>query len=267
MLEEDPDFGCEQKPRAWPLWLAYILGLAAVSALLWRTYTPLEIIADKNTQCPAKIASVAAVLIDVTDSLSEAQEERIIKEMKSLCRAVPQYGRLDLYVLDGGQKATQVFSMCSPGQDLGKSAATSNESRARIKWEHLFFAKVEAALRTAMDARGSNRSPLIEAVNDICARSFSGSDKSSGNTLIIVSDMLHNTRQLNHYRGSSAMDFEKFCTTPYFSSVKPTNIAGVRTQVFYLRRANKGHLQNPPHKEFWRAFFIQCGASMDLAEI
>ncbi|MBU1041415.1 MAG: hypothetical protein KKF77_10000 [Proteobacteria bacterium] len=267
MLEEEPDFDCEPETRAWPIWLAFAIGIAAVSVLLFRTYTPLEIIADNATQCPARTASVTAVLIDVTDSLSGAQEERIVKEMKSLCRAVPQHGRLDLFVLDGEQKATQVFSMCSPGEGLGGCAATSNESRSRTKWEHMFFAKVEAALRTAMAARGSNRSPLIEAINDVCARSFSGGDKSSGNALIIVSDMLHNTPQLNQYRGSSAMDFGRLSTTSYYSTVKPTNIAGVRTQVFYLRRANRGHLQNTQHKEFWRDVFKECGASVDIAEI
>jgi len=267
MLEEVPDFECKPKARAWPLWLAVGAGLLGVLGVLWLNYKPVPPIVYQATQCPAKIAQVAAVLIDVTNALEGEQPARIVKEMRQLCKSVPQYGRIDLYVLDKREKPQLLFSMCSPGDGSGGSWISSNEWQSRLKWERLFFAKVEMALQTAMKAEGSLHSPLMKAINDVCTRSFSGGDAMPGNTLIVVSDMLQNTGELNHYRGGVAMNFAEVVASPYYANVKPTNASGVRAQVFYLRRANKGHLQSALHKDFWRSFFKDCGATVDIADI
>lgn len=270
MLEERPAGRCPPggKTSAWPLWALCILILCVIFGFMWANYTPVEPIADKKTLCPSKITAVAAVIIDVTDPLTQPQQDRIVNEMRQLCQAVPQYGRLDLYVLDKGMVAESEFSMCNPGDGAGKNAFASNDRISRLKWERLFFARVEGALRKAMTGQKSDFSPIVEAINDVAGRSFTSGLASNAHTLIIVSDMLHKTTDLNQYtirRG--ALDFPAFSNTPYYRATRPTNLAGVRTQIFYVRRPDKGHLQTPEHKLFWRALFRDCGATADIAEI
>ncbi|MDQ7836138.1 MAG: hypothetical protein RDU24_12205 [Humidesulfovibrio sp.] len=225
-------------------------------------------IANTETNCPNDIASVTAVLIDVTDPLSGAQKQRILNEMEILCKNIPQYGRIDLYVLDGNGKASRCFSMCSPGDGSNGNILFVNKEMTQMSWRKKFYDKVIERLETAIDSGGNNRSPLIEAVNAVCAESFSGRSGTTpgGSTLILVSDMVHNTRELNQYNRRS-VGFSEFKGTAYFELTRPTNMKGVRGQVYYVRRPELGAIQGNAHKDFWRSYFRECGASMDFVEI
>lgn len=268
MLHPRPAPAAEQKSGV-PLLCGLALAVAVSCVLVWLFMPSYKAVADSESQCPSDIAAVTAVLIDVTDPLSGEQKDRVLNEMEILCKNLPQYGRLDLYCLDKEQVAQRIFSRCNPGDGADVHWFFLNHEMAQNKWREQFFNKVQAALKQAVECEGTVRSPIIEAINAVCARSFSGRSGATpgGSSLILVSDMLHNTNELNHYKRRNSQNFQEFSQKPYYSSTRPTNMAGVRSLVYYVRRPKHGSSQGQEHKEFWRAYFAACGSTVQFEEI
>lgn len=268
ILDEEPDFTRKSKGNGVLIWALSAIVFAGIIAVLWISYVPKPRIEDKESGCLEIVPSVTAVLIDVTDPLSESQQTDTLEKLEGLCAGLPQYARLDLYVLAKGLKAERLFSKCNPGVARGKTEASTNENVGKSKWKKLFRDRANTSLKTAMNKSGDDWSPIMETLNDVSGRSFSEAPGARENVLIIVSDMLQRSEMLDQYvAGRRATDFKALSAKPYFSATRPTNLGGTSVRILYLRRRAVAHLQTQAHKEFWREFFTACGASVEIKEI
>lgn len=250
--------------------LMVVIGLFLAAGVLLYRFAPNDPDpVDVQTMCAGAPSSVTAVLLDVTDPLSESQQGRVRKELESVLNAVPPKGRVEVFLLAKGQVGVPKFTICNPGDGSERPAFFVTQSVAKALWRENFRDKVLAAAAEAQRAEGSDTSGVLEAIASVCSQAFSGEGENppKGKRLIVFSDMLQHTRGLNQYSRRQNVGFQTFRTWPYYEAVRPTNIGGVDVSVFYIRRPQNAQRQGAAHMAFWRALFEERCANATFTEI
>ena len=206
-----------------------------------------------------------AILIDATDSLDEskikAAGERINKLLKSELATGEWVG---MYVLDESNLAlpSPRAALCNPGGERQCNPLIENCQDAQLKFERDFLNPMKEAIDGLADSPPRPSSPILEMVRAVAlARDFDSSQKRK---LIIVSDMLQNTRQYSHHRGRADFaEWEKSDAAREFLSL---SLSGVDARILYVKRPQYAQLQTRGHVLFWEKYFAAVGAKISGLE-
>lgn len=237
-----------------------LLASAIVGFLIYKGFDKGPSI-NKVTLCPDKVPEVISVLVDASDDLSAIQRADIQNRLDEVIETLPQFGRIDLYGMgietDGIPRP--LFSMCSPGTGEHADALTQNARLMRRKFKRDFGDKLAGELQRAMQVKHTERSPIMEAIKAVGIQSFGGTTtRDADKSLVIISDMIHYTDQLNQYTGGPSVDFGKFERSEYYRQIR-TELRGVEVSIYYIRRSTQKNVQNPKHLKFWELFFRESG--------
>ena len=102
-----------------------------------------------------------------------------------------------------------------------------------------------------------DESPIMETIKRL-TENKSFSSIAENKKIIIISDMLQNTRPINHYKKYSP---DTFVESKYFNQIKP-ELNNTCVTIYYLASSDPKarKFQGERHKNFWEKFFIKSNA-------
>ncbi len=182
--------------------------------------------------CPTNgPVSVTAVLIDRTDTLNRVQQEDVRKRLNGLRDSVPIQGLLAIYSVDSTEEGLlkPEFRLCNPGHGEELSKWVANPRLAQMRWEELFGHPLQEVFDSMVEGGSADSSPILESIQSVALSVFvSEKVKNVHKELIIVSDMLHYTVELSHYRGENK--FERLRASNYYRRIQ-TNLDGAKVSI------------------------------------
>lgn len=236
--------------------------MAALGGLYWKSQS-LKVEVDKETLCPKgrPPAEVLAILLDVSDHLSEPQLLKIENDIQRLWGSLPRWGLIETYVVarEGERLTVPVIQLCNPGTGADMNAIYQNPDMARKRWES-FAQGLRDRLMALMHLPDTGTSPIFESVQAVALRTFDRPDLDGvTKRLVVVSDLMQNVPgSMSHYRG--VPDFAEFAESPYFSQVR-ADLEGVDVTLLYLDRSELP-VQGGQHITFWSQYFAAQGATV-----
>ena len=125
------------------------------------------------------------------------------------------------------------------------------------KFELQFGLSLQKVLDKLRKGETYDESPIIETIQRL-TQSENFSSIAENRKIIIISDMLQNTRPINHYKKYSA---DSFIESKYFNEVKP-ELNNTDVIIYYLASNNSKarNFQGERHKNFWRKVFKKSNA-------
>lgn len=113
--------------------------------------------------------------------------------------------------------------------------------------------------------RQSRESPILEQIQSL-SRLPAFSERAVQNQLIVVSDMLQNTTELQFCSTQGHLPrFAKFKESPEFDRVRPASLAGTDVTIYMLVRGTLGEAPyafctEPELTQWWKDFLTDAGA-------
>lgn len=179
-----------------------------------------EVALDQTTLCPVDgPRSVTAVLLDVTDPISDTTAADLRNEFQALVYQVPIGGLIQVYALterEGELAAT--FSGCNPGAGKDVDEWTRNPRLAQERWEKAFQEPLEEISKRLREGANGQFSPIMAGIQQINLQAFSV-PKHQGipRSLVIASDMVEHTNSFSMYKaGASYPKYEQSGAPPKF---------------------------------------------------
>lgn len=217
---------------------------------------------DPNTLCrtDAPPAEVMAILIDVSDYLSDTQRLGVVNALDRVRADLPRFGLLELYMLPNEPRdmAKPVASICNPGDGSDMNRLYENPVIAKRHWKEDFRDVLDTRIAEMMLSNDSKSSPLMEAIQAISLQSFGRIERAHvPHRLVVVSDLIQHVPAYSQYSGS--LDFEALSRTPYYSTVR-TNLAATKVEIVYIARPTATAVQSAAHVTFWNQYFSSQGA-------
>jgi hypothetical protein len=247
---------------------AVFLVLLGVGGWLYYKSVQLHVATDRETLCPVDrpVAGVTVILLDASDTFSEAQLLQIKNALARVRDQLPRFTLLEMYTLAAANERLikPVFHLCQPGTGADLNALYQNPRLARERWEQGFKQKLDAEMDQLLHAPDAPSSPIYEAIQSTALRSFGDPAYDHlPKRLILISDLLQNVPgKQSHYKG--VPNFEEFRASPYFGAVR-SNLDGVQVDLYYLNRSDL-HIQGVNHIQFWDQFFAAQGATVHDVE-
>ena len=206
-----------------------------------------------------------AILIDATDSLDESKIKAAGEKINKLLKSELATGEwVGMYVLDESNLAlpSPRAALCNPGGKRQCNPLIENCQDAQLKFKRDFLSPMETAINGLADSPPRPSSPILEMIRAVAlARDFDSSQKRK---LIIVSDMLQNTRQYSHHRGRA--DFAEWKKSDAAREFSSLSLSGVDVRILYVKRPQYAQLQTRGHVLFWEEYFAAVGAKISGLE-
>lgn len=217
---------------------------------------------DSVTFCPRKENFPrTAVLIDASDTISNRQAKEVIESIDELfSKQLAQHEWVGIYVLSENEIVLPKpkFHICNPGSRDSANPLYQNPAEFERRYNQ-YFDRLTKEIEQVVDVPEQDSSPIFEMVYGVAvSNNFITREP---RRLLIVSDMLHNTKNYSHYRETP--DFDEFLRSnsgqPY---LEPALLRGVDVQVLYVKRSKVRNLQTMRHISFWQDYFNHVGARL-----
>lgn len=219
---------------------------------------------DTATNCRADgyFPRDTVILLDATESISQAQLEGLSNQVASIIQASIIYERFTIYFLSDDIATFQPTLMtCNPGTGANLSSATNNLRKLMENWQESFNVPITGSIDGLAGVTSSTSSPIMEMLKFVGLRTFSRST-SPEKRLILVSDMVENTASYSQYRDRK-LDFESLSQTPYFREMRP-QLTDVFINLVYIERPELSSIQGGEHiAKFWQPFVRRSGGQIN----
>lgn len=224
-----------------------------VGYFLLRREADSQVALDVSSLCPVNgPRAVTAILLDVTDPISEATTSDLRNEFQGLVDEIAIGGLLQVYSLtevEGDLSLT--FSGCNPGDGRTADEWTSNPRFVQERWERGFQKPLEEVSQKLSEGGSGAQSPIMAGIQRINLDAF-GSPKYRDlpKTLIIASDMIEHTAYFSMYRdGTSYSKFEGSDARTKFR----TPLDGVEVRILEFQRPNL-RFSDEDLADFWASW-------------
>jgi uncharacterized protein len=217
---------------------------------------------DENTLCLIKKppSGHTAILVDRTDPLSQNQSKWLFILVNKIKANLPVYGKLSIIPItkESGKFLNPIFSLCSPRKGNKANPFYENPRKLKNFFDLQFGKPLQKVLNNLSKGETYSESPIIESIQRL-TQTETFSTIPENRKIIIISDMLQNTRSINHYKKYSA---DSFVESKYFNEIKP-ELNNTDVIVYYLASNIPKTLkyQGEIHKEFWKKFFMKSNAA------
>ncbi len=241
-------------------YLILFLGIVAVVmfAFFYNEHKSNIKIRDQVTLCreDGKISKETVLLVDATDIFTVSQSMVIKKKIAKELNNAKIDERFTVYILSEDENGfAKYLSVCNPGDGQDKNELVSNKRKLNKAWEEGFFQKINTAIDGIMKNNTSDKSPIMEMLKFSSIDTMMDS-KASIKRIIIISDMLHHTKEFSHYKNYEKSN--EFLKSKYGLLVKPY-LSDVELTIYYVNRANGSGIQNRGHILFWEKYVQASG--------
>ena len=246
--------------------LALLLVISVLGAAVW-WWNQKRNTTDPKTLCPLDgPLGHNILLVDKTDPLNLAQKaafDLLVTDLVS--NKTPPGYLLSIFVLgdDFVAQTKPLVELCNPGDGKGHNELTENIKQLNRQYKDRFLTPIFEQSTQLLSIAPAQESPILEMLQMVSLNSIQKHHVDGPKTLIVLSDFLQNSRQLNMYKGTPA--FQEFASTGYAHKTQ-INFQGVDIQIHYLQ--NSPVLQGDKLFLFWREYFKAAGSkSLDLVAL
>lgn len=219
---------------------------------------------EAGTNCPVKgISKHSVILVDTTDNYLPVQKIWIKNQLGKIIKATDKHEKVSVYTIDENYKDTflPLKSQCNPGDASDINPLTGNRKMKQMKWENEFIEPLHGEFNELLNKKESSNSPIMEIIQAISVAAFQSEISSVERKLFVFSDMIQNTSEVSHYKGS--LKFKEFSESPKYLKIR-TDLKGVIVKIFYMRRPGAAEIQKgKTHAQFWADYFNAMDATFD----
>ncbi|MDE2975749.1 MAG: hypothetical protein OXU64_13680 [Gemmatimonadota bacterium] len=239
-----------------------VLALAILIALFVRGQRGSRAFDAANCPEDGDYAAQIAILVDPSDTLTDVQEgSGAPRVLEAIENGAPATAEIRVYTVGqagrGGTRA--LFRVCKPVHPDDVGSLTGNPQLAERRYREEFLAPLRQTLGALLDVQGDSISPIMEAIQGAAVNAFQPRAADIPRRLLVVSDMIQNSRHLSFYRDSA--DFGPLSRNPDYGTLR-VDLSGVEVSVFLLaRRGGAGRIQGGTLRGFWEDYFLDQGAS------
>jgi hypothetical protein len=218
---------------------------------------------DQATFCPLDgPTAITVVLLDNSDPLPRPAKEQVLKLLGDIVDEMPEYALLEVRVLEQGPlnpelsghtSGRQVFSLCNPGDGRGLNEFTGNPALAKKKWKERFREPLDRVLSANLTPQPSKISPLLATFQGIAVERFTGKAvEKIPKSMIVVSDMIENTREYTQYPSASRVDlsYQRYKKSSAYLKYR-TDLQGADVWILRVPRLPPSVLDPLAHIQFW----------------
>ncbi|ARV17648.1 hypothetical protein AEP_00688 [Curvibacter sp. AEP1-3] len=217
--------------------------------------------ADRLTLCPASgPLGHVIVLVDKSDPMGFTQR----KDFEVLYRdivttLVPKHHLLSVYALADDFKATSepLLELCNPGDGSDVSQLNGNPAMVKKAFDSKYLRPMVDLSDQLLTDKPGKASPILEMVQLVGITGFNKRAVAGEHRLIIISDMVQNSPQLNMYKGVPT--YATFAGTPYGQKTL-ADLKGAKVEIRML--LNTPAVQGEGLLNFWRQYIKQSGGSV-----
>jgi len=246
--------------------LALLLVISVLGATAW-WWNQKRNTTDPKTLCPIDgPLGHNILLVDKTDPLNLAQKaafDLLVTDLVS--NKTPPGYLLSIFVLgdDFVAQTKPLVELCNPGDGKGRNEITENVKQLNRQYKDRFLSPIFDQSTQLLSIAPAQESPILEMLQMVSLNSIQKHHVDGPKTLVVLSDLLQNSKQLNMYKGMPA--FQEFANTSYAHKTQ-INFQGVDIQIHYLQ--NSPILQVDKLFLFWREYFKASGSkSLDLVPL
>lgn len=195
--------------------------------------------------------SVTAVLLDITDPISEITKVDLKRQFQKAVADVEKGGLIEVYALtDSEGELQRTYRGCNPGDGDGADELTSNPKRIQERWEKAFNKPLKDIEDQMGEGKEGKQSPIMAGVQRIVIESFSDRKmEGKPKTLFVASDMIEHTGSFSIYKsGPNYQRYEKSTARDKFR----TPLDGIGVKILAFQRENSAELGDLP--DFWLAW-------------
>lgn len=214
---------------------------------------------DKQTLCPVDggARSTTVVLLDTSDQWPEITRAEVRKRLEKVAAQVPDYGLLELRLLDpAAQGGRVIFSKCNPGDGSNLSEITANPRLAHKRWMEQFATPLKTALDQTLTQSEADSSPILSTAQSIAVDRFDGAGPGH---LILISDMIEHTPDYSQYKGD--LSYERYKQSAAYKK-QHTDLKGADVAIFYVQRLR---MDSGSHIRFWTDWIHDNNGKLDEA--
>ncbi len=212
------------------------VALGMVAAFGWLKYQAMSTISlDKVSLCPTTgPTSETAILLDVTDPISDATSIDLKNQFERLVSSVPVNGAIDVYALTAKEgKLERTFHGCNPGSGDLANEWTSNPKLVQQRWEKGFQKPLDDIAGKIGSGASGEFSPIMAGIQRISLEAFQPLPAAINKTLFIASDMVEHTADFSSYR--DGVSVTKFEASPAREKFR-TSLDGVQVKILAFQR-------------------------------
>jgi hypothetical protein len=215
---------------------------------------------DPKTLCPTSgPIGHNVLLIDKTDPLNIPQKaafDLLVTEL--VTNQTPPGYLLSIFVLgdDFKSQTAPLVELCNPGDEKGHSELTENTKALSRQYKERFLKPAFEQSTLLLSSNSAQESPILEMLQMVSLNSFQRHHIDGPRNLIVLSDLLQNSKQLSMYK--SVPNFEDFSNTTYAQKTK-INFESATVKVHLLQ--NSPMLQKQNLLNFWQQYFQKSGAT------
>lgn len=220
---------------------------------------------DAETNCPKTgPATYTAIVIDTTDSINAIQKIAIENEFSQIKAQVPKFGALAIYAAGfEGEVSKPVFAQCNPGDVSQMDKLREGRILVKKRWTKDFQQPLDRVLQKMLSRTPADNTPLLEAIQSVSVQSFGqlrgfGKDEVP-KKLIIISDMLQNSVNLNLYK--QIPPIQQFLKSEAYKKIR-SDLRDVDVSIFFIRRQTKKGIQGPKLLRFWEDLILAQGGRL-----
>lgn len=259
-----------------------VLALLVVGGAAWlyQAQRSTQVELNPSSLCPKEAGwrppAVYVVLLDQTDPIQELQRKSVANQVLTQMQAdlegpeaeAMKHARVEIWTFSDGTadnyrvgdiqlSLSNVLSICNPGapakwDHLYKNADIVKKQHAR------FYASVRDIVESSLRFPEAKQSPVIEALYGVGAQVFSSPAMAdSRKRLLVVSDLLQNTRTLSFFAGKP--NYEAWRRMSASRQAMP-NLQGVAVTAFVIPGV-RSDLQGEDFARFWVALLTAAGAA------
>ena len=215
-----------------------VLSVAILGAYGWLRYRASSNVAiDQASLCPVNgPKSETAILLDVTDPISDITTLDLRNQFQRIVAEVPIGGAIDIYALTEKQgELVQTFHGCNPGNGNNVDEWTSNPRLAQARWEKGFQKPLADIAGKLNVGDAGKQSPIMAGIQKINLEVFANADAGTPKRLYIASDMIEHTDAFSSYR--DGVSYQKFQQSPARDRFR-TSLDGVGVTILAFQRPN-----------------------------
>jgi hypothetical protein len=238
--------------------VAFVMVIFVLGASVW-WWSQKRTANDPKTLCPLDgPLGHNILLVDKTDPLNLAQKaafDLLVTDLIS--HKTPPGYLLSIFVLgdDFVAQTKPLVELCNPGDGKGHNELTENIKQLNRMYKDRFLNRIFEQSTQLLSIAPAKESPILEMFQMVSLNAIQKHQVDGPKTLVILSDLLQNSRQLNMYKGLP--NFSQFANTAYAQKTQ-INFKDVDIQIHYLR--NSPDLQGENLSLFWKEYFKAAGS-------
>ena len=238
------------------------LGALGYGASAGGLFTPPQQLDKDGCRSDIKSEPTTIVLVDATDPLTKIHAERMRERLKAAAKSVSAYSRFVVVALDPDDTTgRELFRRCAPRVPGQTSSMEAGDVVVRQEWLERFEAPLIASIDNVLSSTiKSASSPLLSTITSLTQRpDFDG--QVPNRRLVIVSDMVEHSSIKGGYSQLRSKGQSAGSRRAESEASSNVDLQGATVIVDYLQRTEYATVQVSAHREFWRKWFRDAGAT------